>query len=96
MARLIAVREILEDRIPVGALELGGWIKTHRQSKRVSFIELSDGTSVGNLQLVIDPNLAGYQEVAAKLSTGASIRVSGQLICFIVIRNYYLIYQLTN
>jgi len=80
MARLIAVREILEDRIPVGALELGGWIKTHRQSKRVSFIELSDGTSVGNLQLVIDPNLAGYQEVAAKLSTGASIRVSGQLI----------------
>lgn len=80
MARLIAVREILEDRIPVGALELGGWIKTHRQSKRVSFIELSDGTSVGNLQLVIDPNLAGYQEAAAKLSTGASIRVSGQLI----------------
>lgn len=80
MARLTAIREILEDRIPVGALQLGGWIKTHRQSKRVSFIELSDGTSVGNLQLVVDPTLAGYQEVAGKLSTGTSIRVAGQLV----------------
>ena len=79
MARLIAVREILEDRIPVGALELGGWIKTHRQSKRVSFIELSDGTSVGNLQLVIDPNLAGYQEVNTLSSQGPEVRVPGRI-----------------
>ncbi len=80
MARLTAIREILEDRIPVGAQEVGGWIKTHRQSKRVSFIELSDGSSVGNLQLVVDPAMPSYQEVAAKLSTGASIRASGELV----------------
>ena len=80
MPRFIAIRDILQDKIPVGPLELGGWIKTHRQSKRVSFIELSDGTSVGNLQLVVDPTLPGYQDVAAKLSTGASIRVAGELV----------------
>lgn len=80
MPKYQSIREIVEDRVPVGPLELAGWIRTHRQSKRVSFIELSDGTSVGNLQLVVDPQLPGYQEVAAKLSTGASIKVAGDLV----------------
>lgn len=80
MSRFIAIRDILEDKIALGTYELGGWVRTHRQSKRVSFIELSDGTSVGNLQLVVDPTLPGYAEGAAKVSTGASIRVSGELV----------------
>ncbi len=75
-----SIRDILEDRVPVGQTEIAGWIRTHRQSKRVSFIELSDGTSVGNLQLVLDPNSPDYQAVAAKLSTGASIRAAGELV----------------
>jgi asparaginyl-tRNA synthetase len=41
---------------------------------------MSDGTSVGNLQLVVDPTLPAYQESVAKLSTGASIKVSGELV----------------
>ena len=61
MTRVTSIRDILEDRVPVGPTEVGGWIRTHRQSKRVSFIELSDGTSVGNLQLVLDPNSPEYQ-----------------------------------
>lgn len=80
MEHRISIRDIVEDRVPVGALELAGWIRTHRQSKRVSFIEFSDGTSVSHLQLVIDPQLPGYQEVVGKLSTGASIRVAGELV----------------
>ena len=80
MANYVSIRDISNDKVPVGALELAGWIKTHRQSKRVSFIELSDGTSVSNLQLVIDPQLAGYAEVAPKLATGASIKVAGDLV----------------
>ncbi len=80
MARLTTIREILEDRVPVGAMTIGGWIRTHRQSKRVSFIELSDGTCAGNLQLVLDPTNPDYQAVAAKLTTGASIRAEGELV----------------
>lgn len=80
MAKYVAIREIVEDKVAVGFLELAGWIRTHRQSKRVSFIELTDGSSVSNLQLVVDPQLPGYAEVAPKLSTGASIRVSGELV----------------
>ncbi len=80
MTKLLTIRDITEDRVALGHLELGGWIKTHRQSKRVSFIELTDGTCAGHLQLVVDPSLAGYADVAPKLQTGASIRVSGELV----------------
>jgi len=80
MSRLIAIRDIVEDKVALGSYELGGWVRTHRQSKRVSFIELSDGTSVGNLQLVVDPTLQGYSEAAHKVTTGASIRVAGELV----------------
>ena len=80
MPNYVSIRDISLDKVPVGSLELAGWIRTHRQSKRVSFIELTDGTAVSNLQLVVDPQLAGYAEIAPKLSTGASIKVSGDLV----------------
>jgi asparaginyl-tRNA synthetase len=80
MTKLLTIRDITEDKVALGHLELGGWIKTHRQSKRVSFVELTDGTCAGHLQLVIDPTLVGYAEVAARMQTGASIRVSGELV----------------
>lgn len=80
MTKLVTIREITEDKVPLGHLELGGWVKTHRQSKRVSFIELSDGTCVGHLQLVVDPNLDAYSCCVQKIQTGASLRVSGDLV----------------
>jgi asparaginyl-tRNA synthetase len=80
MTQRTTIRDIHEDRVALGLLTVGGWIKTHRQSKRVSFIELSDGTCVGHLQLVVDPALAGYAECASRLQTGASISVHGELV----------------
>ena len=80
MPNYVSIRDISHDKVPVGTLQLAGWIRTHRQSKRVSFIELYDGTCVTNLQLVVDPQLAGYAELAPKLATGASIKVSGELV----------------
>lgn len=75
----VTVREILADKVSVGTLQISGWIKSHRQSKNVSFIDLSDGTSIDGLQVVIDPSLKGYSEIAPQLNTGASIRVNGEL-----------------
>jgi asparaginyl-tRNA synthetase len=80
MPNYVSIRDIMLDKVAVGTMEIAGWIRTHRQSKRVSFIELSDGTSVKNLQLVIDPQLAGYADSAPSLTTGASIKASGQLV----------------
>ena len=80
MKKKVSIRDIVADKVAVGELSLAGWIRTHRQSKRISFIELTDGTAVQNLQLVVDPGLSGYQEIAPKLQTGASIQVVGELV----------------
>lgn len=56
-----------------------GWVRTHRQSKNVSFIDLNDGTSVKGLQIVIAPDTKGYESVAAKITTGASVRIHGEM-----------------
>lgn len=80
MTKLVTIRDISEDKVALGQHEIGGWIKTHRQSKRVSFIELSDGTAMTGIQLVIDPALPGYAENIPKLQTGASIRAGGELV----------------
>ncbi|MBX7143380.1 MAG: asparagine--tRNA ligase [Oligoflexia bacterium] len=80
MQSKLTIRDINQDKAPLGEYQLSGWVRTHRQSKSVSFIELNDGSAVRGLQLVIDPNLDSYKCVAATISTGAAIKVRGQLV----------------
>lgn len=76
----VTIREINTDKVPSGKIELSGWVKTHRRSKTVAFIELTDGSSISGLQAVLNPELSSYQSVEGKVSTGASVRVSGNLV----------------
>ncbi len=75
-----SIRDIHADKIPLGSYKLSGWVRTHRQSKNISFIEIADGSAVKGLQLVIQPTLAGYAEDAQRVATGAAIEVSGKLV----------------
>lgn len=56
-----------------------GWVRTLRASNAIGFIELNDGTFFKNLQIVFDPKLANFDEVA-KLPIATAITVSGKLI----------------
>jgi asparaginyl-tRNA synthetase len=62
------------------SLTASGWVRTHRRSKSMAFIELNDGSSLTGLQLVINPELESYTLLAAKLLTGAAIKVIGNLV----------------
>ncbi len=73
------LRELLRDKVAFGPIEFSGWIRTHRKSKAVAFIEITDGTTVQGLQLVINPELDQYKSIEAKLSTGASLNIKGTL-----------------
>lgn len=75
----ISIRQVNQDKIALGSYIVEGWVRTHRQSKNVSFIDVADGTAVKGLQLVLAPTLAGYAELAPKITTGSAIRVEGQL-----------------
>ncbi len=80
MAKL-KLRELI--RSPkAGEVELSGWIKTVREGKNVGFIELTDGTSFKSVQLVYETegSSAVNNETRAKLKTGASISVKGEVI----------------
>jgi len=57
-----------------------GWIRTVRDSKAVGFIALNDGTSLNNLQIVIDKEAFEKADEALHLSVGTSISVSGKLV----------------
>ncbi len=56
-----------------------GWVRTHRSSKAVDFIALNDGSTINNIQIVVDP--AKFDEDTLKqVTTGASIRAAGKLV----------------
>jgi asparaginyl-tRNA synthetase len=59
---------------------LQGWVRTRRDSKGgFSFIELNDGSSQGNVQVVAPGELANYETVVKHLHTGASVVVEGEV-----------------
>jgi asparaginyl-tRNA synthetase len=60
-------------------LTISGWIKNHRKQANFGFISLTDGTSLKNLQVVYDSNLASFNEIT-KLHIGSSIEVTGKLV----------------
>ena len=56
-----------------------GWVRTRRDSKTFSFLELNDGSCLKNLQLVADSTLPNYEEIL-RLGTGSAIGVRGTLV----------------
>lgn len=57
-----------------------GWVRTWRDSKSVSFIELNDGTCLSNLQLVIEKGAFKESVLKSALVVGAALQVVGTLI----------------
>ncbi len=65
---------------PWGAtLEIKGWLKSKRDAKSFSFLDISDGSSLQGLQVIADNSLANYLDEIKKLTTGCCIRVVGVL-----------------
>ncbi len=55
-----------------------GWVRTRRGNKQVNFIALNDGSTINNIQIVVD--LANFSEESLKdITTGACISVNGEL-----------------
>src|SRR5579884_3133077 len=61
-------------------VRLQGWVRTRRDSKGgFSFIELNDGSSFGNVQVLADGSLPNYHSDVLKLHVGASVTVEGEV-----------------
>ncbi len=61
------------------AICVEGWVRTRRDAKTFSFLEVNDGTSLASIQVVVDEGVPGYDHIA-QMGTGAAIRVAGALV----------------
>ena len=73
------VKHALAQEAPVERICVEGWVRTRRDSKQFSFLEVNDGTCLDSIQVIVDAGIEGYEDVS-RMSTGASVRVEGRLV----------------
>lgn len=57
-----------------------GWVRTVRNQKTFSFIELNDGSTLSNFQVIADSKVPQYERLLNALSTGVSVSIDGTLV----------------
>src|SRR6266550_9488824 len=73
------IKHVLLSTQPQESVVVKGWVRTRRDSKGFSFLELNDGSCLANLQIVADAATPGYDQIA-HFTTGASAVVDGKLV----------------
>jgi asparaginyl-tRNA synthetase len=74
------IKEIFQTGQPDQSVTVQGWVRTKRELKEFTFLEVNDGSSLANLQVILEPTLPDYENVLKAISTGAAIAVSGNLV----------------
>lgn len=75
------IAELMESSDFGTEVTLMGWVRTKRDSKGgFSFLEVNDGSTIKNIQVVAEGTLANYTQEILKLTTGCSVIVRGILI----------------
>jgi asparaginyl-tRNA synthetase len=73
------ILELMKTDEPLDTVLIKGWVRTRRDAKDFSFIEVNDGSCLKNMQVIADADLKNYESVK-KLSTGSAIAITGRLI----------------
>ncbi|MBP7827073.1 MAG: asparagine--tRNA ligase [Verrucomicrobia bacterium] len=73
------IKHILAATEPQDSVTIKGWVRTRRDAKGFSFLELNDGSCLANAQVIVDADTAGAEPVA-RFTTGASAVVTGRLV----------------
>ena len=73
----IDIKDIFENRAYIGKLvTVCGWVRTSRDSKNISFLEINDGTALKHLQIIIEKSKVSDYSEAMKL--GTSVKIVGE------------------
>ncbi len=71
------VKEALADSSAPDLVLLQGWVRTRRDAKAFSFLEVNDGSCLKGMQVIVDASVPGYDQIA-RATTGASVEVIGK------------------
>lgn len=66
-------------RNPSDHVRIGGWVRTRRDSKKFTFLEINDGSCLANLQCIIDEGTPAWNHLEG-VNTGASVILSGKVV----------------
>jgi asparaginyl-tRNA synthetase len=72
------VKELFANPEKYGEIAINGWLRTVRDMKNIAFLELNDGSTLKNAQLVADESLPNFRQAAA-LGVGTAVRVKGNV-----------------
>jgi asparaginyl-tRNA synthetase len=72
------IKDILKITPGDTKMEIQGWVRTRRDAKDLSFVELNDGSCLQNIQIVAQQGMHDF-EVVRKLTTGCAVRFTGKL-----------------
>lgn len=73
------IKILLKEKPIDDYVKVSGWVRTRRDTGGFSFLEISDGSTVSAIQVIADRDIENYESEITRLSTGCSVRVSGQL-----------------
>src|SRR5437899_1758780 len=76
--RRVYIRDLLH-LTPGTMTSAYGWVKTRRDSKGISFVQLSDGSTFTDLQIVVEEGVLP-PDTLKKITTGASVRFDGEIV----------------
>jgi asparaginyl-tRNA synthetase len=74
------ITDLLKFCQPGETVTVHGWIRTKREQKAFSFINLNDGSCMNGLQVVVEGNLPDYSSVMSQITTGASVEIVGTVV----------------
>lgn len=73
------IKYLVNSNSPIESVVVKGWVRTRRDSKGFSFLEVNDGSCLTNLQVMADANTVGYKDIS-RFTTGASVEIYGSLV----------------
>jgi asparaginyl-tRNA synthetase len=73
------INALLKLEKTLGKVLVKGWIRTKRDSKTFSFMEVNDGSCLKNIQVIANSEIENYDQIET-ITTGTSVSVSGELV----------------
>jgi asparaginyl-tRNA synthetase len=75
----ILIKNLLNSEAAADPIRVSGWVRTRRDAKGFSFLEVNDGSCLKNLQVIVDEAAPAFRQLK-DVSTGAAVDIEGALV----------------
>ena len=76
---MLQIKDLLNSEEALESVTVNGWVRSRRDSKDFSFFALNDGSTIENLQIIVDTGTPGSGEMTSA-NTGASLSIVGKMV----------------